>query len=224
MSNVESETNELEIENYIMVVKEILNEREYEKHERRDILLQYMTVIGIKPVSLVDLNNDNCDFQLDVVERLGLKYSKAEEGQEDIGEILVSKNQDNIDEFKRLHKEWDPEEDEYSFDLNFKLGKILGYTNSAIKEFDRSFKEFDPPKFWKDVIEGEEISDELILVLDVMEMTPANCRDEESIELGKKIKTLLDKIDPKLTENIIESRKKELLSEAHETFKHFHKD
>lgn len=224
MNIIESETSEFEIENCVMVLREILGEKEYEENERKNILLQYMTAVGIKPVSLIDLNNNNRDLQLNTAERLGLKYSKTEEDEGEFGEIIVSNNQDKIEEFKRLQEEWDVEKDEYGFDLNRKLGKILGYTDSAIEEFVRSAEEFDPPEFWKDVIGEKEIPAELVLVLEVIEMTPANIDDYESIQLGKKIRKLLDKIDPKLAERIIESRRKELHKEAQKTMEHFYKD
>lgn len=202
----ESERSNLELEAVTETARSVLKEREYNDHEKHELLVQFLTSAKIKPVSSIGFNNESRDLHIQTAKKLGLDYSILPPNDRGYSEMVMSKDQDLLNKFQaigNISKNQD------------KVGELLGYTPNAIKEFLAQTGN-RPAKFWQDIVAKKHIPDELILAWKVADMIPASYDDAQAIEFGKKIKDFLNKINPVMTKEWLEKGRKNIINDAQE--------
>lgn len=102
------------------------------KYVTHDITVIVGVLAGIKPVAMTESNDDDREVGVDLLERLGLKYSSWE----DKGLRYVSYRQDLADRMAELHRVVWGKNGEYP-DENREIGRLLGYPETATEYFLR---------------------------------------------------------------------------------------
>lgn len=198
--------------NYASKYLEILRE----KSTLRDYFMHVLLVAStIKSASVIIVNNENRDFIIEAINNLGLKYHEKKLDNQGTSELFVARDNEKLKEYETLLEDGHADNVDWA-DWEARQGRLFGYSESAIAEFN---KNESPHKFWKDVAEKKEIPDELILAFGTTDMIPAGIDDQESIQWGAKIKNFIDKIDPEITKKLVSDFKKEIFVSANEQIK-----
>jgi hypothetical protein len=80
-------------------------------------------------------------------------------------------------------------------------GEFLGYPQATIDAFsDYAAHLPTPHPFWLAVYDGTTVSDDLALTMEATDIVPATTDDPDVMAWGAKIRSLLDEIDPTLSE------------------------
>lgn len=184
--------------------KEILSRQEYQRLNRHELNLMFLTAAKIKPVSTFGVKKEDLDMLSAITDRLGLESTIHTANKWGYCQVDVSRDQELLEKFS---------ENEDRAERQDKIGEMLGYPSSAIKEFLAQTGN-RPAKFWDDVSGGSQVPDELIACLAFADMIPASSDDKQSIEFGKRLIGFLNSIDPKFTSLSIAEKRGDIVEES----------